>query len=112
MPLLPNLLHLLKSVDVDDSRLGIVEDCLVLYGVLPGRLVPDGICVGLEVDRTAGVLTPGQNVRDASCFPTLRIDRLGVRGVTSFAHLVSGNCQHFFLSELICNLQGAATLHT
>ena len=51
MPLLPNLLHLLKSVDVDDGRLGIAEDCLVLYGVLPGRLVPDGICVGLEVDR-------------------------------------------------------------
>ena len=55
MPLLPDLLHLLKSVDVDDGRLGIVEDCLVLCGVLPGRLVPDGIRVGLEVDRTAGV---------------------------------------------------------
>ena len=55
MPLLPDLLHLLKSVDVDDGRLGIVEDCLVLCGVLPGRLVPDGICVGLKVDRTAGV---------------------------------------------------------
>lgn len=55
MPLLPDLLHLLKSVDVDDGRLGVVEDCLVLYGVLPGRLVPDGIRVGLEVDRTAGV---------------------------------------------------------
>ena len=112
VPLFPNLLHLLKGVDVDDGRLGIVEDCPVLHRILVRRLVPDGICVGLEVDRAAGVLTPGQNIRDASCLSTIGVDRLRARGVTSFAHLVSGNCQHFFLPEQIGDLQGAATLHT
>ena len=51
VPLFPNLLHLLKGVDVDDGRLGVVKDRLVLHGVLSGRLVPDRVCVGLEVDR-------------------------------------------------------------
>ena len=51
--LLADLLHLVKGVDVDDGRVRVVEDRLVLYRILAGRLVPDGIGVGLEVDRAA-----------------------------------------------------------
>ncbi len=65
MPLLPDFLHLVKCFNVDDSRVCVVENCLILNRIFAGRFVPDGIGVGFEVDRTAGVLTSFQNIRYA-----------------------------------------------
>ena len=63
MALLPDLLHLVKDVNVDDGRVRVVEDRLALYRVLAGRLVPDGIGVSLEIDRAAGVFAALEYLR-------------------------------------------------
>lgn len=60
--LLPDLLHLVEGVCVDNSRVRVVEDRLVFHRILAGRLVPDGIGVGLEVDRASGILAPGKDI--------------------------------------------------
>ena len=50
-------LHFLENVLFDDGFVGVLEDCLFLYGSFSLLLVPDGIGVGLEVDRTACVFS-------------------------------------------------------
>ena len=60
--LLPDFLHLVEDFLLDDRRMGVVENRLFLNGRFPLLLVPDGIGVGLEVDRTACVFPPFQNV--------------------------------------------------
>ena len=64
MPLLANLLHLVKDFLLNDRRVGIVENRLFFNRRFPLLLVPDGIGVGLEVDRTACVFPPFQNVNN------------------------------------------------
>ena len=54
--LLPDLLHLVKDFLLDDRRMGIVENRLFVEGRFPLLLVPDGIGVGLEVDRTLSLI--------------------------------------------------------
>lgn len=56
MPLLAHLLYLLKHGFLDDGLMCIGEDGLLLKGIVPLLLVPDGVGVGLEVDRAACVL--------------------------------------------------------
>ena len=53
--LLPDLLHLVKNFLLDDRRVGVVENRLFVKGRFPLLFVPNGIGVGLEVDRTACV---------------------------------------------------------
>ena len=62
MALLSDLLHLVKGVNVDDGRMRVVEDRLVLYRILAGRFVPDGIGVGFEIDCAAGVFAAGKDI--------------------------------------------------
>lgn len=62
--LLAGLLHLVKDFLLDDRRMGVVENRLFVKGRFPLLLVPNGVGVGLEVDRTACVLPPFQNVNN------------------------------------------------
>ena len=80
MSLLTNLLHLVKDFLLDDRRMGIVENRLFVEGRFPLLLVPDGIGVGLEVDRTACVLPPFQNVNNGVGVPMVgtSVSGLGV----------------------------------
>ena len=61
VPLLPNLLHLVEHFLFDNRRVGIVENRPFIKRRFPLLLVPNGIGVGLEVDRTARVLPPLKN---------------------------------------------------
>ena len=56
--LLSDLLYLVKHFHCDDRLVCTVEDCLIFKGRFTGLFVPDGIGVGFEVDRTAGILFP------------------------------------------------------
>ncbi len=56
MPLLPYLLHLIKDFQRDDCRVGVIENLAILHWILPLLLIPDGVGVGLEIDRAARVL--------------------------------------------------------
>lgn len=49
--LLANLLHLIKDFLLNDGRMGVVENLLIFFGIFPLLLIPNGIGVGLEVDR-------------------------------------------------------------
>ena len=62
IPLRSNFLDFLKHLRIDDRRLGVVEDCLLLDRIIPLFLIPDRIGVGLEVYGTAGILLTLQNV--------------------------------------------------
>ena len=55
-PLLADDLHLIEDVLFNNGFVGVLEDCLFLYGSFSLLFVPDRIGVGLEVDRTACVL--------------------------------------------------------
>lgn len=78
--LLADFLHLVKDFLLDDRRMGIVENRLFVEGRFPLLLVPDGIGVGLEVDRTACVLPPFQNVNNGVGVPMVgtSVSGLGV----------------------------------
>ena len=104
-------MHLVKGVHVDDGRVRVVEDRLVLYRILAGRLVPDGIGIRLEVNSAAGVLAAGKNIRDASGFPMVRVSWLRMIRIASFLQIVGSDVQHFFLCEQICDLRRASAFH-
>ena len=62
--LLADLLHLVKDFLLNDSRMGVVEYHLLLNGRFPLLLVPDGVGVGLKVNRTARVFPSFQNMNN------------------------------------------------
>lgn len=74
--LLANLLHLIKDFLFDDRRISVVENRLFVKGRFPLLLVPNGIGVGLEIDRTACVLPPFQNMNNGVGVPNDRDHRL------------------------------------
>ena len=73
--LLTDLLHLVKDFLLDDRRMGVVENRLFVKGRFPLLLVPNGIGVGLEVDRTACVLPPFQNMNNRVGVPMVGVGR-------------------------------------
>ena len=109
--LLPDLLYLVEGVCVDDGRVRVVEDRLVLHRILPGRLVPDGIGIRLEVDCAAGILAPLQNVCYAPGIPFIGICRLWMIGVAAFPQTVCRDGQHLFFLEQVGDLRRAASFH-
>ena len=109
--LLPDLLYLVEGVCVDDGRVRVVEDRLVLYRILAGCLVPDGIGIGLEVDSTAGIFAPLQNVCYAPGIPFIGICRFWMIGVAAFPQTVCRDGQHLFFLEQVGDLGRAASFH-
>ena len=59
--------HPLELIFHDNGFMGVLKNGLFRYGIFSLLLVPDGMGVGLEVDRTARVLSPFQNVDHGSC---------------------------------------------
>ena len=81
MPLLAHLLYLLKHGFLDDDLMCIGEDGLLLKGIVPLLLVPDGVGIGLEVHRTARVLPPFQNRHNGTAVPVAGVLRFLVWGL-------------------------------
>ena len=109
--LLPDLLHLVKDFLLDDRRMGIVENRLFVEGRFPLLLVPDGIGVGLEVDRTACVLPPFQNVNNGVGVPMVGNIGFGAWSFDARPTLVSGGVKHLFLLQELCDLHRSPSLH-
>ena len=110
--LLPDLLHLVKDFLLDDRRMGVVENRLFVKGRFPLLLVPDGIGIGLEVDRTACVLPPFQNVNNGVGIPMVGIIGFGAWCFDARPALVGGRIQHLFLLQEFCDLHRSPSLHT
>ena len=72
MPLLPNLLHLIKDFQRDDRRVGVIENLAILHWIFPLLLVPDGVGVGLEIDRAACVLHVFEDISNGAFVPAVR----------------------------------------
>ena len=45
VPLLPDLLHLIKDFQRDDCRVGVIENLAILHWIFPLFLIPDGVGV-------------------------------------------------------------------
>ena len=96
MPLLANLLHLVKDLLLDDCRVGVVENRLFLNGRFPLLLVPDRVGVGLEVDRTACVLPPFQNMNNRVGVPMVGVGSFGAWGFDALPAFVGSGVKHLF----------------
>ena len=88
--MLADNLHLIENVLLDDGFVGVLEDRLLLNGVVSLFLIPDGIGVGLEVYRTACVLSAFQNMNYGACVLTARIFGCCVGTLDAHTVLVSG----------------------
>ena len=64
MPLLPDFLHPLEYVHLNDRFMVAWEYSPVFFGIFPGFLIPDGIGVGLEIDRAPRVFRHLQNMHN------------------------------------------------
>lgn len=109
--LLANFLHLVKDLLLDDRRMGVVENRLFVKGRFPLLLVPNGIGVGLEVDRTACVLPPFQNVNDRVGVPMVRISGFWAGRLDALTLLVGGGIKYLFLLQELCNLHRTSPFH-
>lgn len=76
--LLPDLLNLVKHINVNNGFMGSVEDRLLLYGIPPFGFIPDRVGVGFEIDYTSGVFSAFQNFDNSSSVPPGRILRNGI----------------------------------
>ena len=112
MALLADLLHLVKDFLLNDSWVGVVEYCLFLNGRFPLLLIPDGVGVGLKVNRTARVFPPFQNVNNGIGVPVVRISGFGAWGLNAFSPLIGSRVEHLFRLQEFGNLHRSPTFHT
>lgn len=96
VPLLPDLLHLIKDFQRDDRRVGVIENLAILYWIFPLLLIPDGVGVGLEIDRAAHVL---HVFEDSAFVPAVLILRSLMRCFSALPLFVGGGIQHLFLFQ-------------
>ena len=59
MPLLTDLLNLLKDFIFNDTFMRVWEDCLILNRIIPLLLVSNRVGVSFEVDHTSSVYIHG-----------------------------------------------------
>ena len=111
VPLLANFLHLVKDFLLDDRRMGVVENRLIFKGRFSLLLVPDRIGIGLEIDRTACVFPPFQNVNDRVGVPMVRISGFRAGCLDALTLLVGCGIKYLFLLQELCNLHRASSFH-
>ena len=78
MPLLPDLLHLIKDFQRDDRRVGVIENLAILYWIFPLLLIPDGVGVGLEIDRAARVLHVFEDISNDAFVPAVLLSLIHI----------------------------------
>lgn len=109
--LLPDLLHLVKDLLLNDRRVSIVENRLFFNGRFPLLLVPDRIGVGLEIDGASRVFPPFQNMNNGIGVPMVRISGFRAGCLDALALLVGGGVKYLFLLQELCNLHRASPFH-
>ena len=111
VPLLPDLLHLIKDFQRDNCRVGVIENLAILHRVFPLLFVPDGVGVGLEIDRAAGVLHVFEDVSNGAFVPAILVLRGLMRCFSALSLFVGGGVQHLFLFQQSCDLAWSFSLH-
>ena len=111
MPLLPDLLHLIKDFQRDDCRVGVIENLAILHWIFPLPLIPDGVGVGLEIDRAACVLHVFEDVSNGAFVPAILVLRSLMRCFSALPLFVGGGVQHLFLFQQSGNLARSFSLH-
>ena len=109
--LLSDLLNLVEYLRLDNRRMRVVEHSSVFLRILPLLLVPNGIGVGFEVDRAAGVLLTFQNVNNSIRVPMIRIGSFRIRRLDPFLALIRSWVQDLLFLQLLCDLHRAAAFH-
>ena len=94
LSLLTDDLHFIENVLFNNGFVGVLKDRLFLQGSFPLLLVPDGIGVGLEVDRTACVLSAFQDMNHGAGVPSARVFRCGIGTLDAHAVLVGGRSKN------------------
>ena len=111
VPLLPYLLHLIKDFQRDDRRVGVIENLAILHRVFPLLLIPDGVGVGLEIDRAACVLHVFEDISNGAFVPAILVLRGLMRRSSPLPLFVGGGVQHLFLFQQSCDLAWSFSLH-
>ena len=75
-------------------------------------LVPDGVGVGLEVNRTARVFPSFQNMNNGIGVPVVRISGFRTWGVNAFSPLIGGRIEHLFRLQEFGDLHRPPAFHT
>ena len=94
LSLLADDLHLVENVLFNNGFVGVLEDCLFFNRIVPLFFVPDGIGVGLEVDRTACVLSAFKDMNYGICVLCARVFRCGVGTLDAHTVLVGGRSEN------------------
>ena len=102
--LLSNFLHLVKDLLLNDRWVGVVENRLLFNGRFSLLLVPDRIGVGLEIDRTARVFPPFQDVDNGVGIPMVGISGFRTWSLDADLPLICGGIQNLFLLQEFGNL--------
>ena len=111
MPLLPDLLHLIKDFQRNDCRVGVIENLAILHWIFPLLLIPNGVGVGLEIDRAARVLHVFENISNGAFVPAILVLRGLMRCFSALPLLVCGGVQHLFLFQQSGDLTRTLALH-
>jgi len=99
VPLLPDLLYLIKDFQRDDRRVGVIENLAILHWIFPLLLIPDGVGVGLEIDRAARVLHVFEDISNGAFVPAILVLRGLMRRFSPLPLLVCGGVQHLLIFQ-------------
>ena len=91
--------------------MGIIENSHVLFRIVPLLFVPDGIGVGLKINRTPGVFPMLQNMNHGAAVPSVWIFGYSVGWINAMTFLVYSGSWHLFRFQLIGNLRWTSTFH-
>ena len=91
--------------------MSVIENPAILHWILPLLLVINGVGVGLEIDRAAGVLHVFENVGNGAFVPTVLVLRGLMRCFSALPLFVCGGVQHLFLFQQGGDLARPFSLH-
>ena len=91
--------------------MGVIENLAILYWIFPLLLIPDGVGVGLEIDRAACVLHVFEDVSNGAFVPAILVLRGLMRCFPALPLFVGGGIQHHFLFKQSGDLARPFSLH-
>ena len=77
--------------------MGVVENLAIFHRIVPLLLVPNGVGVGFEIDRTACVLHIFENVSNGTFVPAVFILWCLMRCLSALTLFVGSWVKHLFL---------------
>lgn len=91
--------------------MGVIENLAILHWIFPLFLIPDGVGVGLEIDRAACVLHVFEDVSNGAFVPAILILWGLMRCFSALPLLVGSGVQHLLLFQQGGDLARPFSLH-